>query len=647
LRLNAHREPIGANGVSGCAASCPELSGEAKMTTRWLILPLILFCLSVSSWGASGFIPSSRTIDWTQAGIPGGIPSASWPICATINPSGGTDDSVAIQNAINAASSNCVIKLVAGTYKLHRASIVCQGFYDDYASGSYEAGLCINKAVALRGAGPDQTILQYGDGANIISLGQTYLSHSQVVFIPITSSATKGSTSLTLSSASGIAAGSYIVVTQTNPIDPADGNPLVSVAGYTGTCSSCGHDMPNTVMTQIDKVTAVSGNTITLERALYFDYSNSPQIYKLTMVENAGLENLRLQPTASSGTEIVYKNINLESCAHCWVTNVESDMCVDRAHIYLSDVYSSEISNNYVNDGYSHNSGETYAIYLEFRNSENLIQNNIIRKARHSTPLSGSSGNVFGYNYAIDSYMGEYPNSLPETQGHGAHPFMNLFEGNVYPNFEFDFAHGSSSHNTLFRNYINLTSTNPITGNPMTGAIFAMADAYYSNYVNVVGNVLGQSGSSCTASKYEIDADDSQSPAIFKLGYYDDGGGSCPNAGLCAKVGQTISRGGNWDCVTGSVIWSSNVPPGSLVSTYLDQQVLPDSLYLAGKPNWFVASGVNWPPIDPSAGTRVNKIPAQLCYENGPLVGVAFNPTSCYSGGAAPNPPTNLTAVVH
>ena len=65
-------------------------------------------------------------------------------------------------------------------------------------------------------------------------------------------------------------------------------------------------------------------------------------------------------------------------------------------------------------------------------------------------------------------------NSLAETQAHGAHPFMNLFEGNVYPNFEFDFAHGSSSHNTLFRNYINLASTNPTTGGVQTSRHLAL-----------------------------------------------------------------------------------------------------------------------------------------------------------------------------
>ncbi|MFZ0796902.1 MAG: hypothetical protein WAM98_03875, partial [Terriglobales bacterium] len=361
---------------------------------------LVLFSTVKQAQGVSPVIPVTRTVDWTQVGIPGGIPDANWPICQTIPPSGGADDSTAIQNAINSCPASSVVVLTVGTYTLHRpSSTVCVGKTDDYGTGVYESGLCLtDKSIVLRGAGPDKTVLNYGDGASIISMGETYLSSSQVVFIPITSTASKGATQLTVQSTNGISVNSYIVVTQTNPTD-TDGNPLVNTSGYTGGCGGCGHDLPNTVMTQIDQVTAIAGNVITLARPLYFDYTNSPQIYHLPMIENVGLENLRVVGTAASGTALEFKNVDMEACAHCWVHNVESDWEVDKSHIYLSDVYGSEISNNYLFEGYNHNSGADYALLLEFRNSENLIQNNIIRRARHSTPQSGSSGNVYAYNY--------------------------------------------------------------------------------------------------------------------------------------------------------------------------------------------------------------------------------------------------------
>lgn len=194
-----------------------------------------------------------------------------------------------------------------------------------------------------------------------------------------------------------------------------------------------------------------------------------------------------------------------------------------------------------------------------------------------------------------------------------------------------------------------MTSTDPDTGVPMTGALIAINVAYYSNYENVIGNAFGPYGSTCNASVYETDADTSKvNGVIYQIGYYDDGSGTSPNLTLSAKVGQTILRGGNWDCVTKSVVWNSNVPSGSLASSYLASQTLPNSLFLSAAPSYFAATGAAWPPINTAASTIVNQIPAQICYNSGPVnsLGGGFNPTACYNGNP-PQPPTNLTAVAH
>lgn len=622
----------------------------------WLAVLALIFFVGITpvmQGQSASFLPSSRTVDWSHAGIPGGIPDANWPVCKTISPSGGADDSTAIQDAINSCPAGSVVDLTAGTFNIHRSSKVCVGKSDDFGSGVYEAGLCLtDKSIVLRGAGPEKTVINYGDGASIISMGHTYLSSSQVKLIGVTSSASKGATQLTLSSTSGITAGSYVVITQTNPTD-TDGNPLVDVNGYTGTCSYCGNSMPNNAMQQVDQVTAVSGNTITLGTPLYVNYTNSPQVFHLPMVESVGLEDLRLIGTAASGTSLTYKNINIESCAKCWVHNVESDWAVDKANVYLTDTYENEISNSYFYQGFNHNSGASYVVLLEFANSEDLVANNIIREGRHATPESGGSGNVYAYNYELNDYMGEYHNSLPETEAHGAHPYMNLWEGNVTPNWEFDFAHGSSSSNTMFRNYINMTNNDPDTNQPMTGGMIALNIAYYSNYDNVFGNVLGPYGSTCKASTYETDADASKvNGVIYQLGYYDDGGGSSPNLTLSAKVGKTLLRGGNWDCVTKSVVWSNNVPSGSLASSYIAQTTLPNSLAFSSAPSYFKATGAVWPPVDPAASTKVNAIPAEICYDQSAIKsqGGGFDPVACYSGtttATKPLPPSALSGTVN
>src|SRR6266404_2994184 len=81
-----------------------------------LVFALVGLC-TLSSHVAKAQIPASRSVDWTHAGIPGGIPHGA--CFQTLSASGGADDSVAIQNAINAAPAGSVICLNAGTYTLH------------------------------------------------------------------------------------------------------------------------------------------------------------------------------------------------------------------------------------------------------------------------------------------------------------------------------------------------------------------------------------------------------------------------------------------------------------------------------------------------------------------------------------------------
>src|SRR6059058_4077341 len=84
-----------------------------------LLFSLILLCLSTYSDAQTN--PSSieiigvdRRIDWSQAGIPGGIPNRT-AICATLNP-GAT--AAQINSAIAACPSGQVVFLNAGTYNL-------------------------------------------------------------------------------------------------------------------------------------------------------------------------------------------------------------------------------------------------------------------------------------------------------------------------------------------------------------------------------------------------------------------------------------------------------------------------------------------------------------------------------------------------
>src|SRR5579862_4420231 len=73
--------------------------------TILLILPAVA---RAQLW--SGVIDSKRAIDWTQAGIPGGLPDTSWTQCgSTIAAYSGTD--ATISNALAACAPNHYVLL--------------------------------------------------------------------------------------------------------------------------------------------------------------------------------------------------------------------------------------------------------------------------------------------------------------------------------------------------------------------------------------------------------------------------------------------------------------------------------------------------------------------------------------------------------
>jgi hypothetical protein len=122
---------------------------------RWPLVASVAAWLAATALPAFAGdpIPSARRIDWTYAGVPGGIPNRT-TVCATFNPGA----SAASINSALASCSNGVVKLNAGTYNL--------------------TGLQVHASnVTLRGAGADQTVLK---GCNIVRLGNGGNSSSGV-----------------------------------------------------------------------------------------------------------------------------------------------------------------------------------------------------------------------------------------------------------------------------------------------------------------------------------------------------------------------------------------------------------------------------------------------------------------------------------
>ena len=83
---------------------------------KLLLIALIPFLVAGSSTAQlwSGILSSSRAINWTQAGVTGGIPNRT-TVCASLTSSNALAQ---INNAIAACPSGQVVSLAAGTYKL-------------------------------------------------------------------------------------------------------------------------------------------------------------------------------------------------------------------------------------------------------------------------------------------------------------------------------------------------------------------------------------------------------------------------------------------------------------------------------------------------------------------------------------------------
>ena len=157
-------------------------------------------------------------------------------------------------------------------------------------------------------------------------------------------------------------------------------------------------------------------------------------------------------------------------------------------------------------------------LMLDWKTSACLIEDNIFWRLHTSVIVNrGSSGNAVAYNFSRDMYTSGSDNFMPIDidMCHGAHTMFNLAEGNICRNLISDAIWGSSSHTTLFRNYMsadNFTSYpqdaryGGPTGTPLpaptdlltyptrqTQAEVGIWLGDLAPYFNVVGNIVGDS----------------------------------------------------------------------------------------------------------------------------------------------------------
>ena len=512
-------------------------------------------------------LPGDRHVPW-EVGVPGGIPGYAVGVNVKNAPfnavgDGLADDTAAFRAAIAACAVGNAVYVPAGTYKL-------------------TGPLQITKGIVLRGAGSGSSVLltsaSSGVGAIFI-----YGSSSSTVSACV-SGYTKGATSLALASASGFHVGDYARIQQSNDSAVVEGSVPSWSSIYQG---------------QMFRVTSISGNTIGINRPLYYTYNPALniQVKKINCVVNAGVEDLLI---SMSGTcdSIVY----VCEAAGCWVQNVESTNC-NQHHVCLDQTFECEVRTCYFHNATTFVSGG-YGMSLCNLATDNLVEDNIMYYLRHGVVLQdGASGNAVAYNYTAQTFGTDPAGNpsdnylMPSILCHGGHPIMNLVEGNIASELMCDNYWGSSRDNTFLRNWSQRYSLG--LGLVVQYGLWPVRVDAQNYYESFVGNILGMPGQTYNyvhSSTNLLGRDNSRltNPMQDDLCY----------PVVDSQAQATLIYHGNYDFALGATFWDPTDP----------SRTIPSSFYLSGKPSWF--GSLSWPPFGPDVNTSssiVNSpaIPAQ------------------------------------
>jgi len=553
---------------------------------------------------AQPIIPPSRTTDWSKAGVPGGIPRDRTKLIDVTKPpysadkTGATDAQPAIARAIAGAANGEVVYLPAGTYRVNK--------------GIRTGG----KRITIRGAGPTRTILQAHNRVySVVDLGLAggadYLWKRPN--LAITGSPSRGAAVLTVGDTKALDAYPKGGVGQIGRVGLKNDPSLPVVAP--GHWEYLRH--------QTCRLVARTKTTVTVSPPLMFDLpaSLAPKLAVAARhAEFAGIEDLTIDATHCSAP---HPAVGMGQCYGCWMKNVHV-LNVPNYHVGVSDSVQCEI--RHCRLARRKGAGSNGAGVLFGASTRCLVADNIItHQFPHIEVNSGSTGNVFAYNYCYDSSI-QGVIGVSICSNHGGHNSFNLYEGNVAAKFQSDGYHGSASHDTAFRNWFHGTCDKTDKF-----GICVYLNRFTRHYA-IVGNVLGRKGYT-----YRYDNADNgfgyEDRYIYALGLPNIGNGGFsgyaqPSKGtywkdwkkmLASAPGKGPGPGGFQELdrdVKATTLRKGNynyhhraVPP----SESLAGATLPKSLYLAKKPSWF--GDLPWPAFGPDTDFEKNKIPAQVRYE--------------------------------
>jgi hypothetical protein len=522
-------------------------------------------------------IPTNRTAPWQgNVGVPGGIPARTTIYKNIVtdlraDPTGNMDAAPIINRAILSCPAGQVVYMPAGTFKIATA------IYSQNKSN-----------YTLRGAGQGQTILK-PTANNGISMHGVLPWPPSTNWLPISAGATKGSNVITITDTSAFA------VNMPMRIGP---NVLPTWAHNLG-----GFPDTNRTLGITFKVRSKTSTTVTFDPPLPFDFSGmNPMVLPMggSLAQGAGFESFTMDMSNSTTPFPIF----FENAFGCWISDVEIVHAFSRQMTFYCAIRC-EVRHCYTHDVQGTGGPGHEGINFNTLCSWNLVEDNICDKGgappiEFSDAGQSCSANVAAYNYCVNTDPGFWDISF----SHGTGGMLNLAEGNVIQAFKDDGYFGSSSYGTLFRNRIT----------------WQIGLKHFSNYYNIVGNVVGTAG---VNHGYETETSDyynARLSPVYELGFPNIGNvhhnskfigpttppdyHALPNTlegcqQLDRNVKATLLRHGNFDYVNNKVIWDPAI----------SDHTIPNSLYLSGKPSWW--GNLPWPPIGPDKNPMVGTIPAQ------------------------------------
>jgi hypothetical protein len=567
---------------------------------------------------------------WAGAGVSGGIPARA-TICTTLSAGVTTAQ---INSAIAACPENQTVFLNAGTYSLGNTNGIQFGTKNN---------------VTLRGAGADATKLVFtGRGSctgapSVICIASTWIGITGHGGDPQnlqnwTAGYAQGSTVLTFASTAGLAVGNTVILDQ---LDDSSDTGGIYVCGDALVCSydgGHGNSRDPRGQWQLVKVTEINGTQVTIAQPIQMPNWRTGQDPEAMWVNDArtgdGVEDLSIDLTAAPDGGGNQGNIVLLNATDSWVKGVRS-VQADRNHVWVYQSTRITVRDNYLWGSFNGIS-QSYGVEL-FGSTGILVENNITEHNTAPYIINGSdAGSVFGYNFSIDNFRADVTSLMSSTiHIHEVGTSYALVEGNQGLGLMFDDWHGTTHFMTLFRNHM----FGDIYNNPAkTGQTQTITMAAFSRFFNIVGNVLGRTG-------YYTTYEPSGTIGCGSLYIYCIGDTVASGGPTDAGVKPNIMRWGNYDTVTAtSRFEASEIPSGAafFANAVPSSQVLPSSLYLSAKPDWFQA--ITWPPIGPDVtggditgyAGHAYKIPARVCYESlsddpGYATTVRiFNASACY-----------------